>query len=449
MNPYPKQIKIPLGVDVLEAARERVRFAFDSFDEVFVALSGGKDSGVVFNLALEEARSRGRVLHTMCVDLEAQYAHTADFVERCFSHPDVVGHWICLPMNLRNSVSQFAPFWLCWDPHKEEQWVRELPDHPLVVKDESFFSFFRRGMEFEEFVVEYGEWMREQVGGTVGALIGIRTDESLNRWRTLFSETKTAFRGKSWTTVVFKDAAARAGYRQNGRGKGAQDAAVNVYPIFDWRPSDIWAATGKCGWDYNRVYDLMWLAGLTLHQMRLCQPYGDDQRKGLWLYKVLEPETWKRVVARVEGANFGSRHAGARILGNFRIDLPEGHTWESYAKFLLVTMPPNLSAHYTGKINTYFRWWAWHCKGRDLRSTVVGEDDQYDEMGIYRNEAIPYEGFTGEGPDIPSWRDPLWKRICRVLIKNDYWCKGIGFQQTKGERERMQQVLMEVVRAGE
>ena len=406
--------------------RARVRFAFDSFDEVFVALSGGKDSGVVFNIALEEARSRGRVLNVMCVDLEAQYTLTVDFVERCFSQPDVAGHWICLPMNLRNSVSQFAPFWLCWDPDKEDQWVRELPDHSLVVKDESFFPFFRRGMEFEEFVVDYGEWMSEQVGGTVGALIGIRTDESLNRWRTIFSEEKTRFQEKPWTTETGKH----------------PNHGVNVYPVYDWRTSDIWVATGKSGWDYNRVYDLMRLAGLTLHQMRLCQPYGDDQRNGLWLYKILEPETWRKVVARVEGANFGSRHAGARILGNFRIDLPEGHTWESYSKFLLRTMPPNLAAHYICKINTFFRWWAHYCGGRTASSRALSDDDSFDEMGIYTNPAIPYENYEGDAPG--GSKGDLWFRIAKVLIKNDYWCRGIGFSQTKREHDRLHQLLIEV-----
>ena len=58
----------------------------------------------------------------------------------------------------------------------------------------------------------------------------------------------------------------------------------------------------QAGWDYNKIYDLMHMAGVGIHQMRLCQPYGDDQRKGLWLFKMLEPETWSKVVwARARG----------------------------------------------------------------------------------------------------------------------------------------------------
>lgn len=437
-SPIDPTAKRKLGITVLEAAQHRVSLSFDMFDHVYVALSGGKDSGALFALALDEARRRGRKLHVLCVDLEAQYSLTAQFVERCFSHPDVVGHWVCLPMNLRNAVSQFAPFWTCWDPGKESQWVRPMPEHPAVVRDESFFPFFRKGMEFEEFVVEYMGWQQKMTGGSVGAMIGIRTDESLNRWRTIFSDTKISHEGKAWTTLVFQTPAERAAYLKNPKGP----VTASVYPIYDWRPADIWAASGRMGWDYNKVYDLMRLAGLTLHQMRLCQPYGDDQRGALWLYKILEPETWRKVVARVEGANFGARHAGARILGNFRIDLPSGHSWESYSKFLLQTMPPNLSEHYIGKINTFFRWWAHHCGGREKGNRAICESDTYDEMGIYTNPAIPYENYDGDAPG--GAKGDLWFRIAKVLMKNDYWCKGIGFSQTKREHERLHQILIDV-----
>ena len=47
-------------------------------------------------------------------------------------------------------------------------------------------------------------------------------------------------------------------------------------------------------------------AGLTIHQQRICQPYGDDQRRGLWLFHLIEPITWAKVVARVNGANSGA-----------------------------------------------------------------------------------------------------------------------------------------------
>ena len=176
------------------------------------------------------------------------------------TRPDVRPHWICLPLRLRNSVSQLQPHWLCWDPDARPLWVRALPEYPGVIAEEGYFPWFRRGMEFEEFSPLFAE---EFAGGrSCACIVAIRSDESLNRFRTIASATKRRWHGKSWSTVL-------------------PSGVVNIYPIYDWRTEDIWTATGRNGWDYNRIYDLMHMAGVSIHQMRLCQPYGDDQRRGL------------------------------------------------------------------------------------------------------------------------------------------------------------------------
>lgn len=384
-------MKNQLNVDVMQAARDRLHRIFDNFEHVYVSLSGGKDSGVLFYLALDEARRRGRKLHVLVVDLEAQYRHTIEFVHRCFAQPEVEGHWVCLPLNLRNSVSQFRPFWLCWDPEKKDQWVRTLPESPRVVSSEAFFPFFERGMEFEEFVPAYGQWVANQHRGRTVCLIGIRSDESINRFRTIKDERKGTWNGYMWTTKLSEN-------------------LYNAYPIYDWQTRDIWIANGKKGWDYNKVYDLMHLAGLSIHQMRLCQPYGDDQRKGLWLFKILEPETWTKIVARVEGANFGNRHATEKTLGHMSLVLPEGHTWESYSRFLLATMPPPLSAHYQERIEKFLLWW------KKAGWEVI--PDRADAHAESHRKA------------------PSWHRIAKTLIKGDYWCKSLSFSMTKRQHDR-------------
>lgn len=387
-----------LGMDVFAAARLRLEEIFDNFERVYVSFSGGKDSGVAVQYALEIAREKGRLpLDVLHVDLEAWYAHTDAFVTRVMTRPDVRPYWICLPIHLRNSVSQMRPHWLCWDPAARERWVRELPKHPGVIADEGYFPWFRRGMEFEEFTPLFAGHFAE--GRSCACIVAIRSDESLNRFRAIASPVKQRWNGRSWSTVT-------------------PSGVVNAYPIYDWRTEDVWTATGRKGWDYNRIYDLMHLAGVGIHQMRLCQPYGDDQRKGLWLFKMLEPETWARLVARVEGANFGNRYVGrsGNVLGNFHIHLPQGHTWQSYAEFLLETMPPPTAAHYRKKIRTFLRWWAKH--------------------GV---EEIPQEA---DAKQEALRKAPSWRRICKTLLKNDYWCKGLSFSQTKREMERQAQMIL-------
>lgn len=388
--------------NVYESACERFDYIYTHFERVCVSFSNGKDSGVLLNLAIEAARRHGKLpVNALYIDMEAQYRHAIEFTHRMFSRPEVTGWWVCLPIHLRNAVSQIQPYWIPWEQEKRDAWVREYPDNPHVVKDLDYFPFFRFGMEFEEFVPEFARWFSQ--GKKTATCVGIRSDESLNRFRTIVSETKITLDGLQWTTKLFP------------KEEGSQ--IYNCYPIYDWRVEDIWRANGKFGWDYNKIYDLMYLAGVSLHKQRLCQPYGDDQRQGLYLFKILEPETWAKVVNRVEGANFGNRYTenDRTTLGNYKVNLPPGHTYESYAKFLLSTMPSVWREHYQKKIDKFLEWW--------------------EKEGVK------------EIPDFADPRDesrksvPSWRRICKVLLKNDYWCKGLSFSQTKKELQKQMEMI--------
>lgn len=387
------ELKYPLGVDVLTAARARISVVFDHFPRIYVSFSGGKDSTVMLHLVADEARRRGRTFGLLFVDLEAQYRLTIDHVTACYRmYADLIEpHWVCLPIRLRNAVSQYEPRWTCWEPGRESDWVRQAPAE--AITDPGAYPFFERGMEFEEFVADFGDHFG---GGQLTAcFVGIRSDESLNRFRTLRAK-KTRFMGQSWTTWL-------------GR------AVYNAYPIYDWRTEDIWTYHARYpDRPHNQLYDRMHQAGLTIHQQRICQPYGDDQRKGLWLYHLIEPETWGRVVARVNGANFGAAHARdtGNILGVGKITCPAGLTWQQFAERLLGSMPKPLEEHYRNKIATFIAWWR-------------ERGPEYD--ADYR-DGIPDE----TDPAVEAKRKaPTWRRICKVLLRNDYWCKGLSFSPTK------------------
>jgi predicted phosphoadenosine phosphosulfate sulfurtransferase len=388
-----------LDTDVLVAARERIAYTFDNFARVYVSFSAGKDSTVMLHLVADEARKRGRTFGMMLVDLEGQYRATIEHAERCFAdYADITERfWITLPLMLRNAVSVYEPQWECWDPDREEAWIRPMPADS--VRDPEAFPFFRRGMEFEEFVPEFGEWYAQ--GETTACLVGIRTDESLNRYRTVASSSKRTHNGKQWTTQV-------------------TDNVFNVYPIYDWRTEDVWTYHAKNpDRPYNRLYDLMAMAGLTIHQARICQPYGDDQRRGLWLFHLIEPETWARVVARVNGANSGALYVQewGNINGYRRITKPEGHTWQSFAELLVNSMPPQMEEHYRNKIMLHVKWW-----------TERGYPDGIPDEAPYELEA--------------KRKAPSWRRVCKTLLRNDYWAKGLGFTQQKSDAYRAYQELM-------
>jgi len=379
--------KRSIGINVLKAAKDRIKYTFENFDKIYISFSGGKDSTVMLHLVAEEAYKTGKKFGLLFVDLEGQYKFTIEHVENMYKkyHNIVYPYWVCLPIALRNAVSVYEPKWKCWDNEEEKNWIREKP--PLCYDDE--FDFFSDGMEFEEFVPLFGEWYSQ--GEKCACLVGIRSDESLNRFRTIASRTKTSYNEKQWTTKVTEN-------------------VYNIYPIYDWKTKDIWIYHGKTRYEYNILYDYMHRAGLTINQQRICQPYGDDQRRGLWLFHLIEPQTWSKIVARVNGANSGALYIqeNGNINGYNKIQKPPGHTWKSFAKMLVNSMPPKTKEHFENKIILFRKWWI-----------EKGYSPDIPDEADYHLEAKR---------DVPSWR-----RVCKSLLRNDYWCKGLGFSQHKSE----------------
>lgn len=376
-------------VNVLDAARERVKYAFDNFERLYLSFSGGKDSSVMFHLVMEEAIKRNQIVGVMIIDLEAQYSATITHIEEMIeTYKDNIDlHWVCLPMLLRNAVTQYEPRWICWDKNKKDMWVRKPPKQ--AITDYDFYPFFQPELEFEEFVVMWGAWYAQ--GKSCGGFVGIRADESLNRFRTIAVFDKITYEGKRWTTHI-------------------EDNLFNLYPIYDWRTEDIWRFHAKYpDKAHNQIYDLMHKAGVSIHQQRLCQPYGDDQRKGLWLYHLLEPQTWFKLIARVNGANSGALYIQetGNMTGYNKIDKPDGHTWKSFCNLLLQSMPKSTREHYIKRFRSFIKGW----------------------------QARGYKEIPDEAPvtlENKHWA-PSWRRMCKVLLRNDHWCKGLGLTQPKSQ----------------
>lgn len=402
--------KLAINIDVLTAARERISWIFDSFPRIYLSGPSGKDSGVMMHLVCQEARKRGRKVGVLYLDLEAQYQLTIQFVEEMFAlYSDVIdAHWVALPLHLRNAVSMMQPYWVSWDPEECERWVRKPPS--FAVTDPNRYPFYvppgrrdsgeRSAQEFEEFVEKFGHWYAQ--GEACACFVGIRTDESLNRWRAIVRARKSRLEGRPWTAW-----------------KGS--TLFNAYPIYDWRTEDIWTFHGKTGLPHNPLYDLMYKAGLSIHQQRICQPYGDDQRRGLAMWHVIEPETWARVVARVSGARYGSLYAGQRgnILGNGKITLPPTHpTWESYVRFLLESLPEYEREHYENKIAVFRQWW------RDKRDMEIIDE-------------APHEVEAKR-------KAPTWRRVAKTILLNDRMCRRLSFSQQRSSEtafERYRKIM--------
>jgi predicted phosphoadenosine phosphosulfate sulfurtransferase len=419
--------------DVYSAAVARIDYIFKNFEKIYISFSGGKDSGVMLNLVVDYMRKNKitKKVGILFVDLEGQYKSTIEYIKNALvKDADLFEvFWVCLPLNLRNAVSVFEPFWTPWDSRHRDKWIRPLPDFPCITEENHPFPFFRKYMEFEKFVTEFGLWYAG--GKKTACLVGIRSDESFNRYRTIALKDKSMLSNLNWTTKI--------------AGEGE---LYNCYPIYDWKTTDVWVANAKFDWTYNPLYDLYYKAGVPLSMQRICQPFGDDQRIGLNLFRVIEPETWAKVVNRVSGANFGNIYSGNSILGYRKVKLPKGHSWRTYTKLLLSTLPREVAANYKDRFIKFINYW------RKVGSAVPPDlilpkeakvTDRVSARGRH-GRGMPLVVYTGIPDVIPSRLEakkiaPTWRRMAVCILKNDQLCRSLSFSQTKFQRERMMFLL--------
>lgn len=417
--------------NVYEAAKERIEFIFDEFNNILVSFSGGKDSGVVLNMSIDEARKRGRRIGVIFIDLEAWYKKSIEFIERMIDNNlDVLEpYWVCLPMKSDNSLSYFEPYWIWWERGKENIWVRQMPNKDYVINlDNHSFDFYHENMTFEEFVKYIGNWYGN--GERTACLLGIRTDESLNRFRAIVMD-KGMYKGKRYSTLVMNE-------------------TYNFYPIYDWNVEDIWTYNGKFDKDYNKLYDLFYKAGVSIHKMRVDEPFGDTCKAGLNMFKVIEPETWARVANRVSGANMGALYNHSKLM-NTNYTLPKGHTWKSFTEFLLDTLPKETADAYRVKFYKFAKYWKDVGCGLTEKEISILEDKYRDSIinthrfnnrGKRDKEVILFKDIVDEIPELDGRCELLtWKRMAMCIIKNDYLCRGLNFSITKDLTSRQTELV--------
>jgi len=427
-------------MNVYEATQERLRTIFSEFDNVCVSFSGGKDSGVLLNLAIDYLRAHhpGRRLGVFHIDYEAQYQMTTDYVDaELAKNSDILDVYrICLPIAAKCATSMHESYWVPWDAEKKDLWVRPLPENGITESNHAF-PWFVKGMWDYDLQERFAAWLHEKTGAIKTAcLVGIRTDESLNRWRAIHSDkNKNKYNGLDWTCEM---------------GAGI----FNAYPIFDWKVEDIWISNQRHGWAYNALYDLFWKAGLTLGQMRVASPFHDSGIENLKLYKVIDPKNWGKMIGRTNGVNFAGLYGGTTAMGWKSITLPPGHTWKSYYEFLLTTLPESAAENYKKKLQISQDFW--RERGGCLSNELIGKlRDRgvvvdIGEASNYKTDKLPARMEYLDDIDVEEFREiPTYKRMCVCIMKNDHLCKYMGFSLTKTETQLRAEASAKYQKLGE
>lgn len=411
-------------MNVYEATQKRIEYTFKHFDNIYVSFSGGKDSGVMLNAVIKYMRENNitKKIGVFHIDYEAQYQMTTDYVDLMLSkNRDIINVYrICLPISAQCVTSMYQAYWIPWDKEKEDLWVRELPEES-INEENNPLDFFKKGMWDYELQTKFGKWFHNLNNAkNTACLVGIRTQESMNRWRAIHSDRNYKnYNGINWTTEVHKN-------------------VYNVYPIYDWITEDVWIANNLFKFEYNSLYDLFYQAGVTIDQMRVASPFNDCAMDSLKLYRVIDPTNWGRMVGRVNGVNFAGLYGGTTAMGWRNIKLPPNHTWKSYMEFLLNTLPEEAKNNYKKKLGISEKFWK--DKGGCLSNGVIKKLKKKKvkftkgKVTNYKTDKLPVRMDYLDDIDITEFKDiPTYKRMCVCIIKNDHLCKYMGFSLSKTE----------------
>ena len=364
---------------VWDATCERFDYLFDQYDRVVISFSGGKDSTAVLNGALHVHRQRGETkpIHVLFYDEEAIPMDTIEYAERVYRNtPEIEMHWMCLPIQHRNACSNKEPFWYCWDPEKEDKWVRPMPDLPCVKRDHPVFA---KGITFQDLSASQMEYDFPE--GTTVCCTGIRAEESLRRLRIMLSK-----RNDCWINshaIKTKGSQASTTYR--------------AFPVYDWSSKDVWTAVAKLGWDYNRQYDMMNKTKMFQKYLaqRVCPPFGEEPLRGLWYYAQCYPEMWVKMLDRVDGVATAWRYSNTELYSGARTK-PENVTYKQYLPIILKSWGEADANVVSEHINKLIK------KHHNMTATPIPDA-----------EGHPLTGLS-------------WKFMCKMAIRGDFKARTAG-----------------------
>ena len=264
--------RIKADIDVVTAAKMRIKNAFSNGVKVYMSFSGGKDSLVLADITLKlikDGEIDPKLLTVLFVDEEAIYTSVEEKVHEWRKRFLMVGarfDWWCVEVKHFSAYNQLTAdeSYTCWDHTKEDAWVRRPP--PFALRNH---PQLRPGID------NYQSFLPKVTGDGL-MLVGVRASESVQRLQYM--------------------AALNLGAGKSVTGKNM------IYPIYDWTTKDVWQYLKNEKVDIPIIYLWMYQAGVSKNQLRICQFFSVDCVGSLIHIAEYEPGLWEKILRREPNA---------------------------------------------------------------------------------------------------------------------------------------------------
>lgn len=361
--------RCPASIDVVEAAKIRIRNVFRNGLPVYMSFSGGKDSlclsQLVMNL-IQAGEINPAQLTVQFIDEEAIFPCMDEKVREWRKKFMLVGakfEWFCLEVkhyNCFNELSNDESF-ICWDRYKKDVWVRQPPSfairsHPMLhARRDAYQDFLPRA---------YADGI---------TITGIRATESVQRLQNIATLTQS-------------------GNRITKR--------LQIFPIYDWKDNDVWLYLLREKVDIPEIYLFLWQSGTGKRRLRVSQFFSIDTAKSLVQMNEYYPDLMESIVRREPNAYLAALYWDSEMFGRSttaRKQNEKGEAEKDY-KAALLELFSDMDGNFPTKHKRYVA-----DRYRNFFVSVSAFIDNKDCKTIY-------EGLISGDPKLRSFR-ALYQRI--------------------------------------
>ena len=263
--------RISSDIDVVTAARQRIKNVFANGVPVYLSFSGGKDSIVLADLTyklIQAGEINPAQLTVLFVDEEAIFDSieaTTKAWRKKFLLAGAKFQWWCIEVkhfSCLNELSSDETF-VCWDRRKRDVWVRQPP--PFAIRNHP--QLRPRIDNYQSFLP------RVTMDGIM--ITGVRAAESIQRLQYMAALNMGA-KGITGTNTI--------------------------YPIYDWKDSDVWLYIKERNLEFPEIYMRLYEAGVRKNALRLCAFFGDCGTQGLRWIAETDNDLWERIQRREPNA---------------------------------------------------------------------------------------------------------------------------------------------------